>query len=105
MSPSDSYYLSIGSYLEEKGIDAAVGPYGINTRERQRGCKAKLTNVGLRMWNEVIKPYFEAEAAKKEMIFVHKEEGESEPGTVSVVIWLRTENIVALGGPMKGVIG
>lgn len=97
------YYTIVYEYLEEKGIEAAVGPYGLTTLEKQKGCKVKLFNISPRMWREVLKPFFESEADRKGMIFEHRPEPDQADGLISRVVWIRTENIVALGGPMKGV--
>lgn len=98
------YYLSVEDYLDEKGITATVGPYGLNTREKQHGCKVKITNIYPKMWEEVVKPFFKAEAKKKEMVFEYGEEADHDPGFLSIVLWVRTANIEALGGPRKGVL-
>jgi hypothetical protein len=97
------YFLTVIEYLDEKGIDGAVGPYGINTQERKFGCKVKLNNIFPKMWEEVVKPFFEAEARSKGMIFDFKQVKENDDGFLSLIAWIRSENIVALGGPQKGV--
>jgi len=99
----DRYFTLVEEYLDEKGIEAAVGPYGLTTLEKQKGCKVKLTNISKRMWSEVLKPFFVAEADRKGMIYEDAPLPDQEDGFISRVVWIRTENIVALGGPMKGV--
>lgn len=97
------YFTIVSEYLEEKGIEAAVGPYGITTLEKQNGCKVKLTNIPPRMWKEVLQPFFKSEAVRKRMIYEDAPLPDQKDGLISRVVWIRTENIVALGGPIKGV--